>query len=185
MKQILKDIRNTAVVMGVIMGASLVFTEKVNDLDTKSKSNQYENNTPAVYAPHQKFRETMWDAADTNKDGTLDELTTPHRNNLYGTNGPVYIRGHGDLEGEIALEYAKLVIDYKKDFSKIDGTQESFYWGCKVDDFNGDGKADMISWPNIKGKSNIHREFFPEGITEKADRVLAFENYIRAYINKE
>lgn len=130
--------------------------------------------------------EICWDVIDTNGDGSYDELVTPHRNSLYGTKGPIYKKGDLDPlgKGEKALEAAKKLIQYKNDFSKIAGSDKTFYWQCRADDFNKDGIADKISWPR-RNNMPVYEAPFSKEVQEKANKVVELENYIFDYIQNK
>ena len=67
------------------------------------------------------------------------------------------------------------------------GLDESSYILCRVDDFNGDGIADRISWPRLSDRMNIpiYQQPFPKEIQEKASEVVIRENFILDYISRK
>lgn len=132
----------------------------------------------------EKLDSTNWDVNDKDGNGTIDELITPHRNSYYGDKGSVYTRGNKDLEGEVALDFANLVIAHKKDLAKMAGNKEAPYWFCRVDDFDGDGNADKISWPRLEGMP-VYEAPFTQEMYEKSSKIVAYEDYVLNYIRKK
>lgn len=115
------------------------------------------------------------------EDGINDALVTPHRNSNYGSKGPVYTGGQGNLEGERILSLAKEVIDYKNDFSKRAGFDKEFYWNCRVDDFDEDGVADRVSWPRLNNMPVYEKPFSSE-MKSKANKIISLEKSVLDYI---
>jgi hypothetical protein len=143
--------------------------------------NSSQNEVSAIENKAEQYS-SMWDI-DSN------QLITPHRNNYYGTksnvNGPVYTFGKGDVYGDVAIKAGKDIISYKNNFSKMSGSDKTFYWLCRVDDFNKDGVADQISWPRKGENMPIYNAPFPKDIQEKANKVLFLEDYIQDYIRSK
>lgn len=123
----------------------------------------------------EKLNNTPWSA-----DG--DKLITPHRNDYYGTNGPIYVKSSGDPDGEIALDFANKVILYKREFSEMTGNEQIPHTYCRVDDFDNDGHADRISWPRVERMPVIQVGLLSKDLKEKADRTVMYENFIIDYI---
>ena len=132
-----------------------------------------------------------WYLVDSDGDGEHDQLVTPHRNNYYGTKGPVYSKENFSFEGKDIFESAKKLAKYKEEFSRIEGFEEVPYWFCKIDDFNNDSIADKISWPRLpserapsiggcKGSPYV----LPKSLQAKADSALALEMKIQDYLHK-
>lgn len=165
---------NLAFAGGLIYLVSQNQKQETNTINAKIETKPYQP---------KNIHEICWNVIDTNKDGSYDELVTPHRNSLYGTKGPIYKKGGLDPlgKGEKALEAAKELIQYKNDFSKIAGSDKTFYWQCRVDDFNKDGIADKISWPR-RNNMPVYETPFSKEIQEKADKVIELESYIFDYI---
>lgn len=112
---------------------------------------------------------------DLNKDGERETLFTPRDIFLYSPDSTC------TLEGDSALYKANQVIEHKNYFSQMHKEHE-IYWGCAVDDFDGDGSADMISWPRFDDMP-IYRAPFPNDIQKRADQVVKYEKDIQNYIN--
>jgi len=177
MKNLITKIATAALLIGSLTAC--------NPRASENKAPQSYKEEPEKITRNEKLNRISWGVVDTNVDGKFDELITPHRNRSYGTNTPVYVRGGKELAGEVALDFANEVVRYKNDFAKMAGIDKTIYWLCRVDDFNGDGEADRISWPRMGDKMFVfEKPLFPKGIQEKADKVVLMENYIMDYVER-
>lgn len=169
-----------------IIGGSILYL--VSQTPSKSKqispleNRQEEHYGGRTLTRDEKVATTPWSIM-TNKN-SLAQLITPHRNDYYGTNGPVYVHGEGDVAGETALDLAKWVIEYKNEFSKMAGDNGEFPSYCRVDDLNEDGHADRISWPRLERMPVFERPFTKD-MNDMADKVVAYDNYIVDYIRRQ
>ncbi|MDA3836241.1 MAG: hypothetical protein PF542_01325 [Nanoarchaeota archaeon] len=187
MKKIIENIMETVIpgvaavcLTGSLFGLAYLASPKV-EVEPEKQVAQYVPKTRA-----EKLNSTCWYLYEKDEKGNPDVIVTPHRNNYYGTKGPIYVSGQGDLEGKKIFDLAKDLIDYKNDLSKVAGSEQKFPWLCRVDDFDGDSIADKISWPRMGENMPVYEKPFSSEIQKKANKVVLLENQVLAYvINKK